>query len=260
MSNKTALTEYANLAMLELAELEFVSGQLANDVKQAESKFIERNKKWPDLEPITNRPFNDAAFRLIGILQLCRAVDIYNWYCRESLKLALSSNPKSVVDEIGKQDSKIAKTIAKTQKQGKDAAVEIIKEFLSDRYKGDRIIRKAIHRDLGVMQNPEIELLCTCRNVLVHKRGCDEFGEIAEEIRKLGSGRATFGAQSFPLDHMPIAINGENYLIINEAVGHWAVELFEQQIFMMDQNFAHIYKLPRKIWERRHIGRKFVGN
>jgi|SRR6185369_9032801 len=259
MSKKTPLTEYANLAMEELAQLDFIFCQITSDIKNSERVLIERNKKWPDIDPITNKPFNDAAFRFIGILQLCRSVDIYNWYCRESLKLALSSNPQPVVDEIRRQTGRIASVVVKADNKGKDAADEIIREFLSDRYKGDKVIREAIHHALGVMQNPEIELLCTCRNVLVHKRGFDEFGEIAQEIKSLGSKRASFGAQSYPLDHMPIAINSENYLIIDEAIGRWVVELFEQQIFMMDQNFAHVYKLPRKTWERRHIGRKFVG-
>jgi hypothetical protein len=58
---------------------------------------------------------------------------------------------------------------------------------------------------------------------------------------------------------MPIALDKENNLIINEGVGNWAAELFQQQIFMMDQNFAHVYKLPRKTWDRTKIGRTFLG-
>jgi hypothetical protein len=110
-----------------------------------------------------------------------------------------------------------------------------------------------------VIQNPEVELLCTCRNVLVHKRGYDEFDEIAKEIKKLGRDRAFIGAQSFPSGHMPITLSQERHLSVDDAVGAWAAELLEQQIFMMDQNLAHVYKLPRKVWERRSIGRKFLS-
>jgi len=258
MSAKTPLTEYANLAMDELFQLTFVCRQIAGDIGYDESVLEARNKKWPDISPVTNVAFNSAAFRFLGVLQLCRAVDIYNWYCREALKLALSANPKPVIDIVRRKTGRIAETIARADKKRKDAAAEIISEFLKDKYRGDRVIRETVHRDLDVMQNPEIELLCTCRNVVVHKRGHDEFGEIAKGIRDLGSRRALIGAQWYPIDHMPIALDKENNLIINEGVGNWAAELMQQQIFMMDQNFARVYRLPRKTWDRTKIGRTFL--
>jgi hypothetical protein len=259
MSAKTPLTEFANLAMDESFQLTFVCRQIAGDIGYDESVLQARNKKWPDISPVTNFAFNSAACRFLGVLQLCRAIDIYNWYCREALKLALSSNPKPVIDIVRMKTGRIAETIAKADKRRQDAAAEIISEFLKDKYRGDRVIRETVHRDLDVMQNPEIELLCTCRNVVVHKRGHDEFGEIAKGIRDLGSRRALIGAQWYPIDHMPIALDKENKLIINEGVGNWAAELMQQQIFMMDQNFAHVYKLPRKTWDRTKIGRTFLG-
>jgi hypothetical protein len=224
-----------------------------------ESVLQEHNRKWPDL-PASNHSFNVGASRLLGVLQLCRGVDIYNWYCREALKLALSANPKAIIDRIRPKSGRIAKSIAKAEKKLNDPAVEVMREFLEDRYRGDRIIREAIHRDLDVLQNPEVELLCTCRNVLVHKRGHDEFGELAQGIQELGSKRAILGVQWYPPGHMPVAIDKENYLIMDEAVGHWAAELLHQQIFLMDQNFAHVYKLPRKVWDCARIGRTFLGS
>jgi hypothetical protein len=168
MSIRTPLTEYAKLATHELFQLTFVCKQIAGDIIYDESVLQERNKKWPDLSPVTNQPFNSAASSFLGIFQLCRGVDIYNWYCREALSLALSSNPKPIIDIIRKKTGKIAQTIGKADKKQWDAAAEVVREFLQDRYKGDRIVRQAIHRDLDVMQNPEVELLCTCRNILVH--------------------------------------------------------------------------------------------
>lgn len=258
MSTRTPTTEYANLALDELFQLTFVCQQLAGSLKHDESKLHGRNKKWPELPPLTNQKFNSAAFRYLGDLLLCQSVDIYNWYCRASLKLALSSSPQLVVDVIRKQTGTMAVTVSKADGKGKNAADEIIQKFLSDRYAGDKIIRDTIHRNLNVMQNPEIELLCTCRNILVHRRGHDEYGQVTDEIQKLGSQRALIGAHAYPQDHMPIALNADNRLIINESIGDWAAELFAQQIFMMDQNFAHIYRLSRKVWERCSIGRTFL--
>jgi len=245
--------------MDDLFQLHFVFQQIVGDIKYDEHVLQERNKKWPNIFPVTNKTFNVAAFRFIGTSQLCQVVDIYNWYCREALKLALSSSPQLVTDVMRKRTGKIADAISKADKKGKDAATEIIQEFLQDKYKGDWNIREAIHRNLDVMQNPEIELLCSCRNILVHKRGHDEFGQIAEAIKNLGSERALIGAQWYPPGHMPIALDERNFLVINETIGDWACQLMQQQIFMMDQNFAHVYKLPRKVQERCKIGRTFLG-
>ena len=88
MNNKTPTTEYANLALDELFQLVFVCRQISGDIKYAESVLQNRNNKWPDLPPVTNQPFNSAALRFIGILLLCQAVDIYDWYCRRVSKVS----------------------------------------------------------------------------------------------------------------------------------------------------------------------------
>jgi hypothetical protein len=149
-SEDMEVTEYANLALAELHQAVFVCRQIANDIKYDESLLQNRKNKRPDLLSVTNEPFNNAASRFIGVSLLC--VDIYNSYCRESLKLALSSNPKLVVDAIRKQTGTITETIVKADKKGKDAATEVIREFLSKRYRGDRGIRETIHRNLDVIQ------------------------------------------------------------------------------------------------------------
>jgi len=257
MSSKTLLTEYASAAGHELFQLSFICEQIDGDIMDDERVLRARHAGSPDAPLITNEPFNNAASRFLGILQFCRSVDLYNWYCCQALKLALSSNPKPILKMIRKKGGRVAKTILKADKMQRDVAAEVIREFLADRYKGDRIIREIIHCDLDVTQNPEVELICTCRNILVHKRGHDEFGEIKEGIQKLGSKRAFIGAQWYPCGHMPIALDNGAYLIIDMAVGNWVVELMRQQIFTMDQNFAHVYKLPRKNWDSPSIGRRF---
>jgi len=257
MKSKTPLTEYASLAGHELFQLSFICKQIDGDIMGDERDLQARHVGSPDAPRITNRPFNTTASRFLGILQFCRSVDLYNWYCCQALRLALSSNPKPVLNIIRKKGGRVAKTILKADKMKRDVAAEVIREFLADRYKGDRMIREIIHLDLNVTQNPEVELICTCRNVLVHKRGHDEFGEIKEGIQKLGSKRAFIGAQWYPTGHMPIALDNRDYLVIDAAVGNWVVELMHQQIFAMDQNFAHVYKLPRKNWDSPSIGRKW---
>lgn len=259
MSKRTPVTEYANVAMDELFQMDSVYAQITADLKSDEHALEQRNIKLPGVPPITNRPFNNAVSRLIGIAQLCRAVDIYNWYCREAFKLSLSSNPGPVVDAIRNQTGKIAKIIDNADSQGKDAASEIIQKLLSGRASGDKQIRDTIHIHLDVLQNPETELLCECRNILVHKRGHDELGEIAQGIQNLGSNRSLIGVQGYPDGHMPIALDANNNLLIDAEIGGWAVKFIHQQIFMMDQNFSHVYELPRKAWEPQSISRTFLG-
>jgi hypothetical protein len=259
MSVKTPLTEYANLATHELLQLTFVCMQIATDIGYDESVLQARNKQWPGISPVTNEPFNSAASRFLGTFQLCRAVDIYNWYCREALKLALSVNPQPIIAILRKSTGRVAKTIAEADRQQRDAAAEVTREFLTDKYSGERTVRRVVHRDLDVMQNPEVELVCTCRNVLVHQQGHDGRGSIAKGLEKLGPERALIGASWYPQGHMPIVLDKENNLIIDVSIGNWAAEFLHQQIFMMDQNFAHIYKLPCKTWDRPNIGRTFLG-
>jgi hypothetical protein len=63
MSNQKPLTEYANIAMDDLFQLQFVYQQIIGDIKYDEHVLQERNKKWPDISPVTNNAFNAAAFR-----------------------------------------------------------------------------------------------------------------------------------------------------------------------------------------------------
>ena len=244
------------MALDELFHLAFVCEQISSDIGYDESLLIKRNKKWPDIPPVTNEGFNNAVSGFLGTFQLCRAVDIYNWYCQKAFNLALKANPKMVIAAPWKE-GKISKVIEKARKGRKDAE-KVVRDLLAERYTADKHIREAIHRNLDIMQNPEIELLCTCRNVLVHKLGCDENNEIRDAIKTLGNKRALFGAQWYLHGHMPITLNSGN-LVINQAIGNWTVNLMQQQIFMMDQNFAHVYKLPRKVWERKKISRNFLG-
>ena len=253
MTSRTSLTEYANLAVAELFQMRFVCRQFAGHVRQLEDQLVKHNRRQPDVPPVTNRVFNEAAFRALGVSLLCRAVDLYNWYCRQSLELALQSDPKSVTSAIRNQTGNLVDTIKKADKAGKDAATELIQGFKENKYRNDKNIREAVHCHLKVMQNPEVELICSCRNALVHRRGHDEFGEIAKEVIKLGAKRSLIGATTYPDNHMPIAIGTDGYLVMDETVGDWAAELIHQQVFMMDQNFAHVYKLPRQVWQPRSV-------
>jgi len=252
MSITRGLTEYAQVALEEMFNLQQMCWFIMTDIDREERSFSERNKKWPAFEPVSNKRFNDVASRSLGILQLCRAVDLYNWYCRQVLTLAVKTNPR-VVDLLRKAEQRIAKTISKAEKAGADPAAALVTNYLA-RSANDHAIREAIHEHLQVTLNPEVETICESRNIIVHHRGHDD-GRVADALGKMGSQRAMIGAMDFPAGHMPIKLDANCHLCIEARIGAWAISLLQQQIHTMDQNFSYVYKLPTKRWRPRPFGR-----
>lgn len=252
-------TELASIALERLTHLRFVSGQIENDLKREEAKLADRNRKWPDLPPLSNQEFNDTAMQLLGTALLCQGVDIYNWYCRECLRLALASNRSGVITAFRGQDGSLADSVAKAEKNGLDAGQELMREFSENKYRQDHPIRQAIHIHLGVTQEPEVEVLCRCRNLFVHQNGKDEFGQLAQALQELGSKRATIYPTDYPAGHMPIRLSPEGSLKIDRDVGDWICALLQQQIFGMDQQMVHQHALPTKTPAPLRIRRTGLG-
>jgi hypothetical protein len=65
------ITDGAARAMKELLHVDYVVRDLAGRVNYEEKCMQERNRLKPSLKPITNKPFNDAAFYFIGKSALC---------------------------------------------------------------------------------------------------------------------------------------------------------------------------------------------
>lgn len=251
------LTVFAQSALEELFAMRVVYAEVMRDLKTSEDQLIKRNTSSPNLPPVNNEQFNNAASRAFGASLLCRAVDVYNWYCRETLKLAVGANP-SVVDLLRQAQNRIAETIAAAEKQQQRPA-DAVAALLNSKWSGDGAIRNAIHKHLDVIQDPETELICTCRNVLVHRRGYDEAGQVREVLHKLGSKCATIYPAGHPAGHMPIRLNSEGVVVVDAEVGIWVCDFLHNQIHLMDQNFSHVYKLPTQRWRPRSIGRTLIG-
>jgi hypothetical protein len=252
------LTEYAQTGLEELFEMRVVCGDLMRDLQRQENILVQRNKSWPDLPSVSNERFNSISGRCLGAFLLCRSVDIYNWYCLEALKLALKTDP-NIINLLRRAAEKIATTITKAEKKHQNPA-NALTNFLENRYAGDRAIRDAVHKHLDVAQDPETELICLCRNVLVHRRGADDRGEIADAMKKLGTKRADIYPVAHPPGHMPIRVGPDGVLFVDGNVGMWACDFLHNQIHLMDQQFSHIYKLPTKRYRPRPLGRKSLGD
>jgi hypothetical protein len=251
------ITDQAACAMKELLDLQYVTEDLAARIKYDEHRFQERNKRKESLPPITNKCFNDVAFRLLGKSALCDAVDVYNSYCQGVLQLAVLNNPASVPSALAAAKH-FGDRLKKAAKNKTDPAKALLDMFRTT-YVTDGIVRKAIHTHLGIDQFPETELLCLSRNILVHKRGIDADSEIPAELKKIASARCWIGAQSFPQGHLPIAVDHEQRLIIDSRIGIWAVEMLRRQIHSIDQMFSAKYHLPTAPMPKLTIGRTFVS-
>lgn len=252
----TPVTEYADRALTELFHHYHVVWWLKNILKREEGVLQEHNKRAvpAGLKPATNKPFDDAASEFFGKSLLCQAVDVYNSYCQETLQLAIANDPN--VQPALHAIKKFREQFERAQKLNTDPATELL-TLLQTRYVVDSTVRKAIHLHLRIEQFPETELLCLCRNIIVHKRGIDRRGEIAAMLTAIGSDRAFIGAQDFPDGHLPITLrNGA--LVCGQDVGLWAASLMQQQIFLMDQEFAHKHNLPRQKRPSATIGRTYV--
>jgi len=223
----------------------------------AEDKLVQRSATLPTSSPVSNERFNGVAYRSFGIFLLCRSVDVYNWYCRETLKLALKTDP-IIIASLQKAESRIAREISKAVKQQRNP-VDALTKLLDGKSSMDWAVRDAVHERLNVVQDPETELICLCRNVLVHRRGYDEFDQVAEALKNLGTKRAQIYSVAHPAGHMPISLGPNRLLTMDGNVGLWACDFLHNQIHLMDQNFSHVYKLPTKRWRPRPIGRAWIG-
>jgi hypothetical protein len=250
------VTLFAAKALKELFESRHAAEDLAHRVEFDEHKLEERNKKKPSLSPLTNKPFNDVVSRFLGVSLLCQAVDIYNSYCQDVLQLAILNNTTAIPSALTAAN-RFKDEIKKATKRNTDPAQALFDMFRTG-YIADRYVREAIHTHLDIKQHAETELLCLCRNILVHKRGIDSKGEIPAKLLEIGTKRTWLGAPSFPSGHLPLAVNGNQELIVNHSIGLWANESLSVQIHFMDQSLSHFYHLPLHPFPKLTIGRIFV--
>src|SRR5688572_3736117 len=96
MKSLKGLTDVAARSINELFAITFVVRDLAQRVREDERCFQRRNQRKAALPPITNKPFNDVSYEILGKLTLCSAVDIYNCYCQDVLQLAVTKNTAAV--------------------------------------------------------------------------------------------------------------------------------------------------------------------
>lgn len=239
------LTKYAQTVLNELSQLRWTSMFLHGDALRAHGRLDAEHQS-------KNAQYIGFASRILGIQQLTQSVDLYNWYCREVLKLAVISNPDEVIATLEAAEGAIKVNIARAKKAGRTPGAEIIGRFSKPNV-SEGAVRKAIHKHLGIIEKPETDVLCACRNSLVHNMGRDEGGLIAESLREMGSEMAMIYPPNWPTGHYPIQLTDEGDLVIDFEIGSWASDLISKQIHLMDQKLSAAHNLPTERWRPRPI-------
>ena len=204
-----------------------------------------------------NSQYIGLASHFLGSQQLTHSVDLYNWYCREVLKLAVISNPNEVLSALEAVEGPIKNNIVRARKTGRMPGPEIIERFKPGNV-SEKMVRIAVHKHLDISENPETNVLCACRNSLVHNMGKDVGRKIAESLAKIGNDRAIIAPTNWPDGHLPIHLTNEGNLVIDSEIGSWALDMISNQIHLMDQNFSALHNLPTTRWRPRSISHSFT--
>jgi len=237
-----ALTEFAISAMRDLSEIRVLIEHFVRDLNATEEKLAKRSALYPDETPRTNERYNAMASQHLGSFSLCRSVDVYNWYIRKVLRLVIHNKPQIAEGLDSELVPKLRKTLRKAREEGLDLADAAL-AFLGSRAALDSHVRSIVHRHLGIYEQPETRVICTCRNIAVHGKGEDASGELQRQLTELGDRRTEIHPVEYPPGFMPIKVEN-GFMVVNLQVGMWALRMIEHQIHLMDQHVAHKYKLP----------------
>src|SRR6266446_8021693 len=141
------LTKYAQTVLTELNQLRWTSMFLNGDALRAHGRLDAEHQS-------KNAQYIGFASRILGIQQLTQSVDLYNWYCREVLKLAVISNPGEVIATLEAVKGPIKDNIARAKKVGRTPGAEIIERFCKPSGVSENGVRKAVYVYLGIFENP----------------------------------------------------------------------------------------------------------
>ncbi|MEY2489083.1 MAG: hypothetical protein QOC70_1025 [Verrucomicrobiota bacterium] len=175
----------------------------------------------------------------LGEWGVCRVVDIYQWYNRQVLRVAVQHAPE-VLD--GFRDA--------VRLDGRDVSalvtginpVNVIIEKVLFR---DNVVRGHLHKVLGIWEESEMSLLVEARNCFDHALGNDSEGRVAKALASKPS----------PWK-LPLAVNAGRVVVTAETALS-AIAIGLAQISIMDQQFGNKYSLPRTAVEPKKVSRLY---
>ncbi len=209
--------------------------------KEVLPHMIPSGRNWEDVcrytaeDPsVENRSYTEQLEQMLGEFGVCRAVDLYHWYLRRILQLALERNPSQIrvwAPALGMKPAKAA--ALEPQLHSPDVLYELFR-------KNEGVWRTLVHEFLGVFLPEEVPIFVEVRNRLVHDLGEDREGKVARAIN---------------LDSRwkPKLVDG--FLKVGVSDGLQAAETMISDIQIMDWHLATLYALPTKQFEKQNIRR-----
>lgn len=167
-----------------------------------------------------NRTYTEALEKFVTESAICRAVDLYRWYLRRTLGLALS------------RDSSLIHSWASTLGITNKKAVEIESAASLEGLRGKELrFRELVHQDMSVPPLGVIPALVEVRNCIVHQRGYD----LDNKIREIVVSSPELG----------IIVDARTVRITPE-VAQSAVERLYSDISIIDQVLGNVLGVPRR--------------
>ena len=120
-----------------------------------------------------NQPFTAALEKFVSEGAVCRAVDLYHWYLRRVLQLALSRDRsliRSWKDALNLSEKRTAEI------ESASSAESVLSSLFRGR---EKAFRDLVHKHLNVPDLSVIPMLVEVRNCIVHHLGSDVDGKVA---------------------------------------------------------------------------------
>ena len=240
---KRGLTTAAIHALEELDSSRVINGLLRGAICDSSLDGPSHHVNW--------KSFREMEWYLT-CRQISNSADVFNAYCQSVL---------ADIMEVDHCAWNKVKSILPKKSRERDAAVELLRKQDARDMKS---IRELFQEEFKVFWNPQIDLIVTLRNKIVHQGGFDHEGEVTAEMKRCAASKTLIPPVEFLDDEIPIGIDDAGRLVIDARAGLWATSHTSNNIHMMDKNITFRFKVPTRRWVPRtrsfSFGSRPAGN
>jgi hypothetical protein len=231
---KRGLTSAAIHALEDLESSRVINGLLRGSIFNPNLNGPNHHENW--------QSFGEMEWYLT-CRQISHAADILNTYCQSVL---------ADIIEVDENVWDVVRPMLPKKSRERDVAVDLLRKQDARDMKS---IRELFRDELKVFWNPQIDLIVTLRNKIVHQDGFDPEAEVVAEIARCAESKTLIPPVEFLNDEIPIGIDDRCRLVIDARAGLWASSHTSNNIHMMDQNISYRFKVATRRWVPR--GRSF---
>lgn len=227
---KRGLTSSAIHALEELDSSRIINGLVRGPICDPGLAVSGHHENW--------RFFGEMEWYLT-CRQISHAADMLNAYCQSVL---------ADVIEVDHDVWRAVSSILPKKSRERSSAVELLRKQDARDMKS---IRELFRDELRVFWNPQIDLIVTLRNKIVHQDGFDHEGEVANAIARCAESKTLIPPVEFLDDVIPAGIDDSGRLLIDARTGLWATSHTINNIHMMDQNISFRFGVATRRWVPR---------